>query len=84
MSVTGKRGVGVPLILMHDGEGTIVTIECKNGDTSMVVAVTVQLRLRERRARARSLEAGARTPHSRANVDDLAGTAASSTRRKIT
>ncbi|EGB03608.1 hypothetical protein AURANDRAFT_8431, partial [Aureococcus anophagefferens] len=27
------RGVGVPLILMHDGEGTIVTIECKNGDT---------------------------------------------------
>ena len=33
MSVTGKRGVGVPLILMHDGEGTIVTIECKNGDT---------------------------------------------------
>mmetsp|Transcript_15996 Transcript_15996/g.47723 ORF Transcript_15996/g.47723 Transcript_15996/m.47723 type:complete len:137 (+) Transcript_15996:275-685(+) len=33
MSVTGKRGVGVPLILMHDGEGTIVTVECKNGDT---------------------------------------------------
>ena len=33
MSVTGKRGVGVPVILMHDGEGTIVTVECKNGDT---------------------------------------------------
>ena len=32
MSVTGKRGVGVPVILMHDGEGTIVTVECKNGD----------------------------------------------------
>ncbi|KAJ1460878.1 hypothetical protein M885DRAFT_508334 [Pelagophyceae sp. CCMP2097] len=32
MSVTGKKGVGVPVILMHDGEGTIVTVECKNGD----------------------------------------------------
>ena len=32
MSVTGKRGVGVPVILMHDGEGTIVTVETKNGD----------------------------------------------------
>mmetsp|Transcript_645 Transcript_645/g.825 ORF Transcript_645/g.825 Transcript_645/m.825 type:complete len:137 (-) Transcript_645:34-444(-) len=32
MSVTGKRGIGVPIILMHDGEGTIVTVECKNGD----------------------------------------------------
>lgn len=32
MSVTGKRGVGVPVILLHDGEGTIVTVECKNGD----------------------------------------------------
>ena len=32
MSVTGRRGVGIPIILMHDGEGTIVTIECQNGD----------------------------------------------------
>ena len=33
MSVTGKRGVGIPLILMHDAEGTIVTIETQNGDS---------------------------------------------------
>ena len=31
MSVTGKRGVGIPVILMHDAEGGIVTIELKNG-----------------------------------------------------
>lgn len=33
MAVTGKRGVGIPTILLHDGEGTIVTIELKSGDT---------------------------------------------------
>ncbi|EQC27542.1 small nuclear ribonucleoprotein D3 [Saprolegnia diclina VS20] len=32
MAVTGKRGVGIPTILLHDGEGTIVTVELKNGD----------------------------------------------------
>ena len=31
MSVTGKRGVGIPLILLHDAEGGIVTVELKNG-----------------------------------------------------
>ena len=33
MAVTGKRGVGIPTILLHDGEGTIVTIEMKSGDS---------------------------------------------------
>ena len=33
MSVTGKRGVGIPIVLLHDGEGSIVTIEIRNGDT---------------------------------------------------
>ncbi|CAH0513584.1 unnamed protein product [Peronospora belbahrii] len=33
MAVTGKRGVGIPTILLHDGEGTIVSIEMKNGET---------------------------------------------------
>uniref|UniRef100_A0A7S2CK57 Small nuclear ribonucleoprotein Sm D3 n=1 Tax=Florenciella parvula TaxID=236787 RepID=A0A7S2CK57_9STRA len=33
MSVTGKRGVGIPIVLLHDGEGSIVTIEVKTGDT---------------------------------------------------
>lgn len=31
MSVTGKRGVGIPLILLHDAEGGVVTVELKNG-----------------------------------------------------
>jgi hypothetical protein len=31
VSVTGKRGVGIPLILLHDAVGGIVTIELKNG-----------------------------------------------------
>ena len=34
MSITGKRGVGIPVILMHDAEGGIITIELKNGDTN--------------------------------------------------
>mmetsp|Transcript_9509 Transcript_9509/g.14315 ORF Transcript_9509/g.14315 Transcript_9509/m.14315 type:complete len:168 (+) Transcript_9509:144-647(+) len=33
MSVSGKRGVGIPVILLHDAEGGIVTVELKNGDT---------------------------------------------------
>lgn len=32
MSVTGKSGVGIPIILLHDGEGAIVTIELQNGE----------------------------------------------------
>lgn len=31
MSVSGKRGVGIPVILLHDAEGGIVTVEMKNG-----------------------------------------------------
>lgn len=31
MSVSGKRGVGIPIILLHDAEGGVVTIETKNG-----------------------------------------------------
>ena len=32
MSVSGKQGVGIPIILLHDGEGSIVTVELKNGE----------------------------------------------------
>jgi small nuclear ribonucleoprotein D3 len=31
MSVTGGRGVGIPIILLHDAEGGIITIELKDG-----------------------------------------------------
>lgn len=31
MSVTGKRGVGIPIILLHDAEGGTITVELKNG-----------------------------------------------------
>lgn len=31
MSVTGKRGAGIPIILLHDATGGIITIELKNG-----------------------------------------------------
>lgn len=31
MSVTGKRGAGIPIILLHDATGGTVTIELKNG-----------------------------------------------------
>ena len=31
MSVTGRAGVGIPVILLHDAEGSVVTIEMKNG-----------------------------------------------------
>ncbi len=33
MSVSGKRGVGIPIILLHDAEGGIVSIETKSGST---------------------------------------------------
>ena len=33
MSVTGKKSIGIPIILLHDAEGAIVTIELKNGST---------------------------------------------------
>ena len=33
MSVTGKSGVGIPIILFHDSEGAIITIELKDGTT---------------------------------------------------
>lgn len=33
MSVSGKKGVGIPIILLHDAEGGIVTIELKDGST---------------------------------------------------
>ena len=29
MSVTGKKGLGIPIILLHDAEGSIVTVELK-------------------------------------------------------
>ena len=31
MSVSGKRGVGIPVILLHDAEGGLITVELKNG-----------------------------------------------------
>ncbi len=31
MSVTGKRGAGIPIVLLHDATGGIITIELKNG-----------------------------------------------------
>ena len=33
MSVTGRRGVGIPTIILHNAEGTVVTIETKSGET---------------------------------------------------
>ncbi|GMI52179.1 hypothetical protein ScalyP_jg4444 [Parmales sp. scaly parma] len=32
MSVVGNNRIGIPLILLHDGEGAIITVETKNGD----------------------------------------------------
>ena len=31
VSVTGKRGAGIPIILLHDATGGVVTVELKNG-----------------------------------------------------
>jgi hypothetical protein len=33
VSVTGKRGAGIPIVLLHDATGGTVTIELKNGCT---------------------------------------------------
>jgi small nuclear ribonucleoprotein D3 len=33
VSVTGKRGAGIPIVLLHDATGGIITIELKNGCT---------------------------------------------------
>lgn len=33
MSVTGNAGIGMPIILLHDAEGGIITVELKNGET---------------------------------------------------
>jgi tRNA A-37 threonylcarbamoyl transferase component Bud32 len=32
VSVSGKRGVGIPVVVLHDAEGGIITVELKNGD----------------------------------------------------
>ncbi len=32
MSVTGSAGIGLPIVLLHDSEGAIVTVETKSGD----------------------------------------------------
>ncbi|RYH20950.1 hypothetical protein EON65_21935 [archaeon] len=31
MSVTGKRGAGIPIVLLHDSIGGVITVEMKNG-----------------------------------------------------
>jgi len=33
MSVTGAKGIGIPIILLHDAEGGQVLVELKNGDS---------------------------------------------------
>ena len=33
MSVTGKTGIGIPTLLLHEGEGLIVTLELRDGTT---------------------------------------------------
>ena len=33
VSVSGKKGVGIPIILLHDAEGGIITVELKNGES---------------------------------------------------
>lgn len=32
VSVTGNAGIGMPIILLHDAEGGIITVEMKNGE----------------------------------------------------
>lgn len=32
MSVTGRKGIGLPIVLLYDAEGLVVSIETKNGD----------------------------------------------------
>eukprot|EP00938_MAST-03A_sp_MAST-3A-sp1_P005688 g5688.t1 len=31
MSVGGKRGVSIPVVMVHEGEGHVVSVEMKNG-----------------------------------------------------
>jgi len=31
MSITGKTGVGVPIVMLHEGEAHVVSVEMKNG-----------------------------------------------------
>ena len=33
MSVTGKRGIGIPAMVLYDAEGCVVTVETKVGDS---------------------------------------------------
>ena len=33
MSVTGAKGIGIPVILLHDAEGGQIHVELKNGDS---------------------------------------------------
>ncbi len=42
MSVSGKRGVGIPIILLHDAEGATITIEMKNGSVVRGILDDVQ------------------------------------------
>ena len=32
MSIPGKRGVGIPIVMLHEGEAHIVSVEMKNGN----------------------------------------------------
>jgi len=32
MSVVGNNRVGIPIVLLHDAEGAVVTVETKNGE----------------------------------------------------
>jgi small nuclear ribonucleoprotein D3 len=32
VSVTGKSGIGLPIILLHDSEGGICTVEVRSGE----------------------------------------------------
>lgn len=41
MSVTGKKGVGIPMALLHDCESVIATVEMKRGDSYRGVIRTV-------------------------------------------
>ena len=32
MSVTGRKGIGIPTVLLHEGEGHTITVESKSGE----------------------------------------------------
>lgn len=32
MSVTGRVGIGIPTVLLHEGEGHTITVESKHGE----------------------------------------------------